>query len=175
MRILIISRECDSIDLARRLVQEGNEVKFYCSTSGYERVGLGFGFKKVHDWRRELSWVGKSGLIIFDYTGFGKTQDELRVQGYAVVGGAEAADRIELDRDYANTVLKDHGLNTVPLFYFRLPAAIKYIKEHEGPWVVKHNGYADKTLTYVGRLPDGRDVIDVLNSYRTTCRSVVIQ
>jgi len=175
MRILIISKECDSVDLARRLVEEGNQVKFYCSTPGYERVGLGFGIKKVRNWKRELSWVGKDGLVLFDYTGFGKTQDELRQQGYAVIGGSETADQLELDRDYANTVLKEHGLNTVPLYHFRLSEAIKYIKEHAGSWVVKHNGYADKTLTYVGKLPDGRDVIDVLNGYRTECRSVIIQ
>ena len=175
MRILIISHECDSIDLARRLVQEGNKVKFYCNSSGYDRVGMGFGIRKVRDWKRELSWVGKDGLIIFDYTGFGKTQDELRAQGYAVVGGSETGDRLELDRNYASTVLKEHGLNILPQHHFGLSEAIKYIKEHAGPWVIKHNGYADKTLTYVGRLPDGRDVIDVLNSYRTTCRSVVIQ
>ena len=175
MRILIISKECDSVDLARRLVLEGNEVKFYCNAPGYERVGLGFGFKKVRDWKRELSWVGKDGLIIFDYTGFGKIQDDLRQQGYAVVGGCEAADRLELDRDYANAVLKDHGLNILPQYHFSLSKAIKHIKEHDGPWVIKHNGYADKTLTYVGQLPDGRDVIDVLNSYRRECRSVIIQ
>ena len=175
MRILIISHECDSIDLARRLVLEGNEVKFYCNSPGYERVGLGFGIKKVRDWKRELSWVGKDGLIIFDYTGFGKTQDELRQQGYAVVGGSAGADRLELDRDYANAVLQDHGLNTVPLYHFSLPTAIKYIKEHEGPWVIKHNGYVDKTLTYVGKLADGRDVLDILKSYRNECRTVVIQ
>ena len=81
MRILFISHECDSIDLARRLVQEGNEVKFYCDSQGYERVGMGFGIRKVRDWKRELRWVGKDGLIVFDYTGFGKTQDELRQQG----------------------------------------------------------------------------------------------
>jgi len=175
LRILIISKECDSIDLARRLVEEGNQVKFYCDAPGYERVGLGFGIKKVADWQRELSWVRKDGLIIFDYTGFGKVQDELRQQGYAVVGGCAAADRIELDRDYANRVLEEHGIPTVPVYHFSVPAAIRHIKNHEGPWVIKHNGYADKTLTYVGKLSDGRDVIDVLNSYRSECQTVVIQ
>ncbi|MBM4310796.1 MAG: hypothetical protein FJ119_07610 [Deltaproteobacteria bacterium] len=175
LRILIISKECDPIDLGRRLVEEGNAVKYYCDTPGYERVGLGFGIKKVADWKRELGWVGKSGLIIFDYTGFGKTQDELRAQGYAVVGGCEAADRLELDRDYANDILRGHGLTTIPLHHLTIDAALKFIKNNRGPWVIKHNGYVDKTLTYVGKLHDGRDVLDLLKSYRKECSSVVIQ
>lgn len=87
MNILIISKECASAGSAHRLTQEDNDVKFYAKMPGYDKVCNGLGIEKVAEWEDELPWVGKEGLIIFDYTGFGKTQDDLRAQGYCVVRG----------------------------------------------------------------------------------------
>ena len=84
--IIIISKDGDIFDLAYRLRREGNEVKIAIQERDFAKVGSGFGLIKVKDWRKELSWVGKDGLIIFDQSGFGKEQDDLRKAGYSVVG-----------------------------------------------------------------------------------------
>jgi phosphoribosylamine--glycine ligase len=166
MRILIISKECSSAGLAQRLAREGNDVKFYVEEEQYEKVCKGFGVTKIRNWENELPWVGKEGLIIFDYTGFGKTQDDLRSQGYSVVGGSEGGDRLELERDYAYDTMRQLGIQTVPLQHLEtVKDAIRFVEHHREPWVVKHNGCVDKTLTYVGRSKDGQDVIDLLKNY----------
>jgi phosphoribosylamine--glycine ligase len=166
MRVLIVSKECDSVGLAHRLVQEGNDVKFSVEEIHYDQVCKGFGVTKIKNWKDELPWVGKEGLIIFDYTGFGKTQDDLRAQGYCVVGGSEGGDRLELERDYAFDIMRELGIKTVPLHHLEnVKEAIRFVEHHREPWVVKHNGCVDKTLTYVGRSKDGQDVIDLLRNY----------
>jgi len=180
MRILFISKECAGISLAYKLVEEANEVKLYVQQKGFEKVGKGFGIRKVGDWRNELSWVGEKGLIVFDYTGFGKLQDDLRKQGYSIVGSSEDGDRLELERDYSHTILKSYGLKSIPLRHFTAGGdAIKFIEKTKSEWVIKHNGCVDKTVTYVGKMPDGCDVVDVLKNdhkyNRKECKTVVLQ
>ncbi|MEW6740927.1 MAG: phosphoribosylglycinamide synthetase C domain-containing protein [Nitrospirota bacterium] len=180
MRILIISRDGDILDLAIRLKQEGNDVKIAIQEKDFTRVGSGFGIKKAKDWQKELSWVGKDGLIIFDQTGFGKVQDELRKQGYLVVGGSEGGDRLEFDRYHAQEIFKKCGMKTVPSKHFlSADDAIEFVKKNKGQWVVKQNGHADKCFSYSGKMPDGSDVIDLLNNYkkynRRECSSIDLQ
>ncbi len=166
MNILIVSNECASMGLANRLKREGNDVKFYVQTPGYDKVFNGLGIENVAAWENELNWVGKEGLILFDFTGFGKIQDYLRAQGYCVVGGSEGGDRLELERDYAYDIMRDLGISTVPLHRFEtMKEAIRFVEHHREPWVVKYNGSVDKTLTYVGRSRDGQDVINLLKNY----------
>lgn len=167
MRILIISKACDSSSLAYKLAKEGNEVKYYVEADHFDKVCNGFGVSRTSNWQNELDWVGKDGLIIFDYTGFGKIQDELRAKGYSVVGGSEGGEALELERDFAFRIMAEAGVPSLPLYHFKqVSEAITFIKSNPGPWVVKHNGDVDKTLTYVGQTHDDRDVIDLLEKYK---------
>ncbi len=59
MRIIIISKDGDALDLALRLKEEGNDVKIAICDRDFRRVGDGLGIRKIKDWRKELSWVGK--------------------------------------------------------------------------------------------------------------------
>ena len=180
MRILIISKDGDALDLAIRLRKEGHDVKIAIQDKGYRKIGDGFGLIKVGDWKKELSWVGKEGLIIFDQTGFGKVQDELRKQGYSVVGGSEGGDRLEFDRHHAQEIFKKYGMKTVSSKHFlSADDAIEFVKKNKGQWVVKQNGHADKCFSYGGRQIDGSDVIDLLNNYKKynsrECSSIDLQ
>ena len=109
MKIIIISKDGDALDLAIRLRKEGHSVKIAIQDRGYKKIGDGFDLIKVGDWKKELPWVGKDGLIIFDQAGWGKEQDELRKAGYSVVGGSEGGDRLELDRQHAQDIFKKYG------------------------------------------------------------------
>jgi phosphoribosylamine--glycine ligase len=179
MRILIISKECGSSGLAYKLADESNDVRFFVEDQHFKKVCDGFGVTKTSNWKKDLSWVGKDGLIVFDYTGYGKIQDDLRAEGYAVVGGSQGGEALELKRDFAFRVLEESGMPSLPLYHFTTPKeAVRFIRTHPGPWVVKHNGDVDKTLTYVGRASGDRDVIDLLENYhqnKTAIDSIVIQ
>ncbi len=181
MRILtIITKDGDFLDMAYRLKQEGHDVKIAILEKDFANVGGGFGIKKVRDWRKELTWVGKTGLIIFDQSGLGKEQDDLRKAGYSVVGGSEGADRLEFDRYHAQKVFKRYGMKTVPLRYFNsIPRAIEFVKKNKGKWVIKQSGHIDKCFSYVGEMDDGSDVIDILQNYKKhnvkECQSFYLQ
>jgi phosphoribosylamine--glycine ligase len=180
MKIIIISKDGDALDLAIRLKKEGHSVKVAIQDRGYKKIGDGFGLVKAADWRRELPWVGKDGLIIFDQTGWGKQQDELRKAGYPVVGGSEGGDRLELDRQHAQDIFKKHGIKTVRSKHFTaVDEAIRFVRKNKGRWVLKQNGHVDKCFSYAGKMPDGSDVIDLLQNYKRhnhrECRSIDLQ
>jgi phosphoribosylamine--glycine ligase len=166
MRVLFISGELIAGDLPYRMREEGCDVRLYVEHPEQQACLSGF-VPKVNDWRSELGWVGKSGLIVFDDVGFGEIQDQLRCAGYRVYGGSLGGDRLELDREFAQQLLASLGLEILPTFRFELPSeAASYIRESDpGRWVVKQNNH-DSTLNYVGMLDDGSDVADVLASYQ---------
>lgn len=165
MNILFISKNINAGNLALKLREEGHDVKMFIE----EAVGKNCFDNLVHktyDWRKDLQWVGKSGLIIFDDSGFGKIQDRLRKKGYSVIGGCEFADKLEYDREYGQQIFAQYGLKTVPLKDFEnIEDAILYIQENPNAWVVKQSNKGSKILNYVGFFKDGRDVISVLKNY----------
>ncbi|HEX4799364.1 MAG TPA: hypothetical protein VFV22_02395 [Candidatus Paceibacterota bacterium] len=162
MRILFISQELIGSGLCHRLIREGNEVKLYINDPARKRCLDGF-VEKVDDWKKELRWVGKDGLIVFDDVGFGKLQDSLRKKGYSVFGGNAEGDRLELDRGFAQRVMHNHKIKILPSFNFKtIDAAIDFVNENKGKWVVKQTTHIS-VLNYVGEKDDGSDVVKALN------------
>jgi phosphoribosylamine---glycine ligase len=170
MRILFVSKDLLGGDVATSLQKEGHEVKLYIDDPDRRDNLEGFISNKVTDWRTELSWVGKTGLIIFDDIGFGEEQDELRKEGYIVFGGSRIGEKLEKNRYYGQEIFRQHGINTVPLLDFtNIDHAIEFLKEHRGMWVIKQNG-PEKEFNYVGCLEDAGDTISVLENYKTTSK-----
>lgn len=146
------------------MAKEGNDVRAHVGHSDYARTLDGW-VEKIATLEAGLDWVGKSGLVVCDDNGFGPLQDRLRAEGFSVVGGSAGGDLLEDDREHAQKVFAAHGLKTIPTFSFdSAEKAAELVERAGGEWVVKHNGHADKTSCYVGRLPDGRDVIDLLRN-----------
>src|SRR3989344_1454506 len=169
MRILIVSRDFSCADMAYRLQKEGHSVRVWIKQAPDARAYRGGMLKKVKDWKKCLPWVGKSGLIMFDYTGFGKIQDELRAKGYSVIGGSQGGDRCEDERAYGQKVFWMCGMKMIPYQDFKsLDNAVAFVRKNPKEWVIKQNGHASKTFNYVGSLKDGSDVLSVLESYRKT-------
>ena len=109
MRILFISNDLIGGNLAYLLKQEGHNVKLFIEDSGrYENFDNMI--PKTYNWRRELPWIGKDGLIIFDDTGYGEIQEELRKDGYIVFGGSKLGDKMEMDRSYGQKIFKNMDL-----------------------------------------------------------------
>jgi phosphoribosylamine--glycine ligase len=175
MRILFISGELIAGDLAYRLKLEGCDVKLFIEHTEQKHCLDGL-VEKTDDWKNELDWVGKEGLIVFDDVGYGKIQDDLRKDGYRVVGGSEGGDRLEKSRRFAQEILSNLGMQTVPIVDFSTPReAIDYVQNHPGKWVVKQNNH-QSALNYVGELEDGRDVLSILETYeRNGVRDITLQ
>lgn len=179
MNILFVSRELSAGDLAYRLKKEGHKVKLFIHDKDQRQNFEGM-LQKVDDWEKELQWVGKKGLIVFDSTGYGRIQDRLRKQGYSVVGGCAFGDALEDKRHKGKAFLESCGIRTLPSYTFHsLDDAIAFVKRERGEWVVKQNGHASKIFNYVGQMEDGNDVIEVLKSYhennKRDTRSIELQ
>lgn len=169
MRILFISHELGAAELALQLQKEGNDVSLYVDDSAVAESFDGI-VEKTKNWKQKLSWVGKTGLIIFDDVGYGVAQDTLRRKGYRVVGGSQLGDRLEEDREFANSILKKHGIQTLESHNFsRVSSAIAFVKKQKGRyWVVKKNGGHSSSLCYVGTKSDSSDVLGILEGYRNS-------
>ena len=163
MRVLFISGEMIAGDLAYRLKQEGCDVKLFIEDESRKDCFENM-VEKTDDWKKELDWVGKDGLIVFDDVGYGKEQDDLRKEGYLVVGGSEGGDKLEKDREFGQDTLKASGVNTEESKNFDdIETALEYIKKNKAKWVVKQNNHKS-SLAYVGSMEDGSDVESVLKS-----------
>jgi phosphoribosylamine--glycine ligase len=166
MNILFISHDLIAGNVARRLVEEGNSVKLYIHTKQARKSFDGL-VPKTDSWRKELDWVGKDGLIVFDDVGWGKIQDELRKQGYKVFGGSAKGEALELDRQFCTYIFNHYGIKIAPQYNFDdIDDAIAFVKHHGGSWVIKQNDHADKYFNFVGQFNDGRDVIDILENHK---------
>jgi phosphoribosylamine---glycine ligase len=159
MRFLGIGDSCDLGALYLRLIAEGHDVKVHVANPLCHGTLAGL-VTRVDDWKGELDWVrqaGDEGLILFENVAErrGALQDELRRDGFNVIGGSAYGDRLENDRGFAQGVLRDIGLPICPVQTFTDRArAIRFIDEKPGRYVLKFN---EAYETFVGQLPDGRD------------------
>jgi phosphoribosylamine--glycine ligase len=168
MNILIISYDLASITLACKLAEEGNDVKIYERIKSWKNKIKRPQIKFVDNWKKELNWVGKNGLILFDYTGMGEEQEELRKAGYKVFGGSVLGEKVEDNRQYGQKIFSSVGMKLGrSKDFYDINEMIDFLKEQKGKWVVKQNGFsADKGLNYVGCARDASDVISILKNYK---------
>lgn len=167
MRILGIGEDHCLGDLYRRLGDEGHEVRVHvaCPESHGVMAGL---VTRCEDWRAELDWVraaGDDGVVVFETACHGLWQDQLRRDGFHVIGGSAWGDRVETDRDYGQQVLRDAGLRTAATHSFEgFEQGIAFVRARPARYVYKLcDSHAASTRTYVGQLDDGADVIATLH------------
>lgn len=168
MRVLFISHELVAANLAYLLKKEGCDVKLYIEDRKL-RGSFHNLVKKTLNWKKELGWVRKDGLIVFDDIGFGDIQDKLRKDGYSVFGGSKFGDLLETNRQWSKKILKRYNLKTLSTFDFKnIDGAIHFIKKcKKGPWVIKQNGHVSRDINYVGKFQDNHDAISVLENYKS--------
>src|SRR3989339_468926 len=162
MRILFISsRNVIAADLARLLKQEGNDVKLFIDDKD-RKLNFENMVEKTTNWRKDLDWVGNDGLIVFDDAGYGKIQDALRNKGYSVFGGNELSDKLEFDREYAQNIFTECGLQPLEtITFFSIDECIKFVKKSKKKWVVKQNDHK-LNVNHISQLENNQDVLDVL-------------
>ncbi|MEO7826221.1 MAG: hypothetical protein ABIR60_03700 [Allosphingosinicella sp.] len=161
MRFLGVTETCDLGSLYMRLVAEGHEVKVFVGDEDARGTMAGL-VPRTADWRSELEWVGRDGIILFEAVseGYGALQDELRGEGYRVIGGSAFGDRLENDRAFAQQLLASLGLQVAAVHEFGAAAGgDAFLAAHPGRYVLKFSGpdFASSD-NYVGQRPDGADV-----------------
>ena len=167
MKFLFISRVGLIHDLAWEVIKEGHEAKYYIQSKPDKDVGDGF-VPKVETWEEHKDWAD---VIIFDDSDYGALPEKLRKEGKAVVGGTAYTDRLEEDRDFGQEEMKAAGMAILPKWDFEsFDTAIEFVKKNPERYVVKPNGKAqnEKVLSFVGQEEDGRDILTMLERYRTS-------
>ena len=167
LKILFISKELIAADIAYRLKKEGCDVRLFIEGKDDKNCFDGM-VEKTNNWKKELQWVGKNGLIVFDDVGYGKMQDKLRKDGYLVIGGSGDGDELELNRSYGQKIFKTCGIKIGTDFdtkAFTIKNAISFVKKHKGKWVFKQDNH-NEALTYVGEKDDASDMISLLENYK---------
>ncbi len=167
MRILGVTETCDLGSLYMRLIGEGHEVKVTISEPLARGTMAGL-VPRAEDWRAELDWVrkaGHDGVIVFEAVGFGALQDELRGNGFNVIGGSAFGDRLENDRAFALGLLRGPQINSAPTVEFdNGPDALADLAKRPRRCVFKRCDTAGDT--FVGTFADGQDVAAVIAGQR---------
>jgi phosphoribosylamine--glycine ligase len=167
MNILLITDILFTGDFAKTLENEGNDVRVFIADKN-SKNNLDNILTKTKSWKKDLEWVGKDGLIIFEDVGDGKIQDKLREKGYTVFGTSEIAEKTELDREFGQKVFEESGLNILKSYNFKnIDKAIDFIKNNPNHWVIKYsNGHMNKNFNHVGNNKQGKDIIAILENIK---------
>lgn len=171
MNILFISSSnVIAANIALLLKKEGHSVRLFIDEKD-RKMNFENMVDKSDEWKNDLTWVGEEGLIIFDDIGYGKIQDELRKDGFAVFGGCEIGDRLETDREFGQQILKEYGVDVLETLNFsNVDDCIEFVEKNKKAWVIKQNDHSAKNLNFVPFLEDGSDVLSVLKNYRENNR-----
>jgi phosphoribosylamine--glycine ligase len=165
VRVLGITETCDLGSLYLRLLGGGHEVRISVSEPLAQGTMAGL-VPRVDDWRAELDWIreaGRDGVLVFEAVGFGALQDELRRQGFNVIGGSALGDRLENDRAFAFDLLGRHGLKIAPVREFASAAeAISDLRSRPRRCVFKYCDSAGDT--FIGTFADGSDIAGLLEA-----------
>ena len=174
MRFLGIGHGNDLGDLYLRLAKRGHEVRVYVDDPDLRDIMTGM-MTFTLDWQTDLAWIreaSQSGIIIFEGNGWGEIQDQLRAEGYNVVGGSAFGDRLESDRAFGQQVLRDVGLQTADTSEFHdFDEAIRFLRQERKRFVLKFSGSGfASTRNYVGEMATGEDMIALLETQRERWR-----
>ena len=145
-----------------RLKAEGHSAKLWIRESEYEHSGKG-----VVDYARDYEF-GQD--VIADCTGFGCLCDLFRSNETRVFAGSSFADHLEEDRELAQTVMLDSGIDTPESVHVTSwEQAAKLVEKiaklsDDGKVVIKPEGSSSGTIpSYVAK--DVEDALSTLESY----------
>ena len=169
MRILGIGECNDLASMYAGMQSRGHEVKVFVRDEASHGVFAGI-LPRTDDWNQDLGWIkdaGEEGVIIFETADQGDAQDQLRAQGFQVIGGSALGDRLEGDREYGQSVLRQAGLRTAFSHPFSAyQDALDFLAVKRERYVLKFNGTnSPRTRNYIAQTQDSRDLVALLQFY----------
>jgi phosphoribosylamine--glycine ligase len=170
MRFLGIGKGNDLGDMYLRLQAAGHDVRVHVDDPDSRDILAGM-LRFIPDWRGELPWIreaNEDGIIVFEGIGWGERQDELRAQGYHVVGGSGFGDRLESDRAFGQEWMHLIGMQTAAVREFDdFEEGRHFLEANPARYVLKFSGQGfASTRNYVGVMDSGADMIAVLDVQR---------
>jgi phosphoribosylglycinamide synthetase-like protein len=163
MKIFFISKEADSAGLWGMCQKEGTQVTAWIKEPWARRVYDGI-TNKVEALEQGLK--EKPDFIVIDLNGLGKLGDDLRKDGYKVIGGGELAERLEMERAWAGKVAEQYGIKVPSTQRFEdLGSAISFVKKTKEPLAIKWDANAGgESASYVAK--DQEDMLDYLTQQK---------
>ena len=155
-----------------RLSRDGHEVRAFVGDQEQHDTLSGL-VATVPDWRDQLDWVraaGADGFIVVETATRGALQDQLRGEGFQVIGGSAYGDRLENDRAFGQQVMRSVGMRVAPTHAFdSFDAAMAFVRSHPRRYVFKPSGAGFASgRTFVAQLDDGADLLAMLELQRRT-------
>lgn len=168
MRFLGIGKDGSLGDMYLGLTQAGHDVRAYIEDPKWRGILHGF-IHVTADWKRELEWLGRDGIIIFERADQGELQDDLRSHGYNVIGGSAFGDRMENDRSFGQKCMRQAGMATAPTHAFAdYDAALEFIIQRPRRYVLKLNGSEHaSSANVVGEMDGGQDIAALLRQLKS--------
>ncbi len=170
MRFLGIGDYNSLADMHWCMAQAGHEVRVHVAQPEAKDIFSGLLMQTSH-WRNELDWIREAaddGIVVFESADRGELQDQLRADGFNVIGGSAFGDRLENDRAFGQDFLRSVGLRTAATYQFdSYAAALCFLEANPGRYVFKLNGsHTASTRNYIGMLDDGADLRALLERER---------
>jgi phosphoribosylamine--glycine ligase len=170
MRFLGIGKDGSLGDMYLNLSRAGHEVKAYIGTPEWHGTLAGL-IQRTDDWKQELDWIREDeGIVIFEAADHGELQDSLRRDGFHVIGGSALGDRMENDRDYGQSCMRQAGMQTaVSRDFHDFGQAIAYIRSRPRRYVLKLSGLGHSSSSnVVGEMDGGEDISALLERHLKT-------
>jgi phosphoribosylamine--glycine ligase len=170
MRVLGIGDGLDLGSMYLELLRLGHEVRVFVGDAASRGTLAGL-VRTTEDWSAELDWiraVGRDGFLVFETASRGALQEQLRSEGFQVIGGSAFGDRLETDRAFGQEVMRAVDMRVAPTHAFDdFAAAMAFVRANPRRYVYKPSGgdFASGR-TFVGEMPDGTDMLAVLDLQR---------
>ncbi len=158
MKFVFYSEFGETVDLATYLHDVyGHEIHLFIKEKDYKSIGDGI-VDRTDDWHEYLN---KGYVWVFDSTSFGGLQDWLRGEGEAVVGGTKQGDELENERQLNQRWFKSAGFKQVESRNFHdIKSAIRFVEvRSDRRWILKQNGDAPKSISYLGKFDGSTDLL----------------
>ncbi len=170
VRVLGIGNSLDLGSMYLELLRLGHEVRVFVGDVGCRGTLAGL-VPTTDDWAAELDWIraaGRDGFVVFETASHGALQDQLRADGFQVIGGSAFGDRLESDRAFGQQMMRAVDMRVAPTHAFDdFAAATAFVRANPRRYVYKPSGSDFASgRTYVGEMHDGTDMIAVLDLQR---------
>ena len=163
MKIAFVSQYGDSLDIALRMLLDGNEVRCWIKEPRYKENFDGL-IKKVDFWQGLVQWAD---FFVFDDNGceeVWKAVNKIK----PCFGGSSIGAKLEKDRPSAHAIMDRLGLEQIESMKFlRVEQVMAHVKANPKRYVVKPSGKkVESHHVMIGEYEDASDIMALLERFK---------